>query len=145
MRGYQRFGFMDALADPAIETVTALAGELPSPQSAVMLHPLGGAFGRTPEGATALGGRSARWAYQLLTTWPDARDDAPNVAWTRAAAAELADHARCAPYPNFVSDDDRRRLAVPYAPQTLARLREVKRMWDPENVFRSCHNIVPAD
>ena len=76
--------------------------------------------------------------------WPQARDDAPNIAWTRAAAAELSDHARCAPYPNFVCDDDRRRRAVPYERETLARLREVKRTWDPDNVFRGNHNIVPA-
>jgi hypothetical protein len=143
MRHYQKFALMDTLTASAIDTLAALGDELPTPQSAIILHPLGGAFGRTAEGATALGGRTARWGYQLLTGWPDARDDAPNIAWTRAAAAEMADHAFCAPWPNFVCDDDRRRLAVPYAPATLARLREVKRAWDPDNVFRSCHNVAP--
>lgn len=32
-----------------------------------------------------------------------------------------------APLPNFVADHDPRRLCVPYAPEKLARLREVKR------------------
>jgi FAD/FMN-containing dehydrogenase len=144
MRSYFRFGLADDLSDDAVELVCELAGELATPQSAIILQPLGGAFARAGEQETALGGRDARWAYQLLTVWPEAREDAPNIAWTRAAAAELSDHARCAPYPNFVCDDDRRRLAVPYARDTLARLREVKRTWDPDNVFRSNHNIVPA-
>jgi hypothetical protein len=31
-----------------------------------------------------------------------------------------------------------------YPPATLARLREVKRTWDPGNLFRRNHNILPA-
>ena len=144
MRTYAKFGLMQALSGPAIDTFVALAAELPTPQSAIVLHPLGGAFARVGDEATALGARDAAWGYQLLTAWPDRRGDAPNIAWTRAAAAELSDHARCAPYPNFVSDDDRRRLLVPYPPATLARLKAVKQAWDPDNVFASNHNIRPA-
>lgn len=142
-RSYLKFGVLDELSAPAIAVLAQLAGELCTPHCAILVSPLGGAFART--GAdTALGERGARFAYQVLTAWDDPADDAPNVAWTRAAAAELAEFGRTPPWPNFVTADDPRRLAVPYAPETLARLREVKAAWDPDNVFRANHNIAPA-
>ena len=141
MRGYVKFGFLDALDDPAIELLEGLTSELCTKQSAIVLQPIGGAVARTTD--SALGARDAAWAYQLLTVWADSGDDAPNIAWTRAAAAELGERGRPAPWPNFVPESDPRRLAVPYAPGTLARLREVKRTWDPDNVFRSNHTIDP--
>ena len=141
MRGYVKFGFLDELDATQIELLDGLTGELCTKSSAIVLQPMGGAVARA--GDTALGARDAAWAYQLLTTWADSGDDAPNIAWTRAAAAELNDHGRPAPWPNFVPEGDPRRLAVPYAPETLARLREIKTHWDPENLFRSNHNIRP--
>ena len=142
MRSYVKFGFLDALDAGGIELLTGLADELCTTQSAIVLQPMGGAVARSAE--TALGARDAAWAYQLLTTWADRGDDAPNIAWTRAAAAELSDHGRPAPWPNFVVDSDPRRLTVPYAPETLHRLRQAKRTWDPDNLFRSNHNIDPT-
>ena len=70
-------------------------------------------------------------------------NSSPNLAWTRAAAAELLELGRPAPWPNYITDDVRRRPAVPYAKETLERLRLVKRAWDPDNVFRANHNIAP--
>ena len=142
MRGYVKFGFLDELDDARIAVLDGLADELCTKQSAIVLQPMGGAVARGT--GTALGARDAAWAYQLLTVWADSGDDAPNIAWTRAAAAELTDHGRPAPWPNFIPEGDHRRLTVPYAPETLARLRETKRPWDPENLFRSNHNIDPT-
>ena len=95
-------------------------------------------------GDSALGARDAAWAYQLLTVWADSGDDAPNSAWTRAAAAELTDRGRPDPWPNFVPEGDHRRLAVPYAPETSPASARPSAHWDPDNLFRSNHNIGPA-
>ena len=143
LRAYVRFGFADELTPEAVDAVVALGGELGAPMSQIILQPLGGAFGRTGAAETALGERDAGWAFQLLTLWPDPADDAGNIAWTRAAVAELSDHGRPAPWPNFVTETDGRRLAVPYDPATLERLQTVKRAWDPGNLFRANHNIRP--
>ena len=47
-------------------------------------------------------------------------------------------------YPNGNSDagpDETRRI---YGDTTLARLADLKRVWDPDNVFHVNHNIAPA-
>jgi FAD/FMN-containing dehydrogenase len=144
MRAYVKFGFLDALDNAAVELTEALASELCTTTSAIVLQPMGGAVARSGRSDTALGARDAGWAFQLLTTWSDSADDAPNIAWTRAAAAELADRGEPAPWPNFVPEAHPHRLAVPYAPETLARLRDAKRHRDPDNVFSANHNIRPT-
>lgn len=145
LRSYLKFGVADApLGGDAIATLCTLGAEL-TPGTSILVQPLGGAVARVPHDATALGDRDARWAYQLLSAWPDAEQDASNIAWARAAAAELAAHTRPSSWPNYVADRGRAgALAVPYAPDTLARLREVKRAWDPDNLFRANHNVAPA-
>jgi hypothetical protein len=74
----------------------------------------------------------------LTTTYSfTAKTDGP---WP--ASAEL--HGR---YVNFLGRDDgdaRSRALAVYGPDKLARLTEIKRRYDPDNVFRINHNIPPV-
>jgi len=138
MREYQTSGFLSDLDEDSIELLVAAAAAPPSVETVLVLQPMGGAYGRVPEGATALGQRDAAWAYQLLTQWTDPADDAANRAWTKELHAGLQRHAEAPAFPNFVSDTTPGVLISAYPPATLARLQEAKRAWDPGNVF--CHN-----
>jgi FAD/FMN-containing dehydrogenase len=140
LRDYFKSGLLDDLPDEAID---ALVGqEPPSPLSAVLLQPLGGAFGRVGEMDSALGNRDAAWAVQVLGQWTEAGDDAANRAWVAAAVDGLA--LRPAGFPNFIPDPGRDAVIAAYGAERYARLAEAKRRWDPANVFRLNHNIAPA-
>jgi FAD/FMN-containing dehydrogenase len=58
------------------------------------------------------------------------------------AAAPLARHATGGSFLNFLHDTTRTHTA--YTPADYARLRELKRAYDPGNVFALGHNIAPA-
>jgi FAD/FMN-containing dehydrogenase len=58
------------------------------------------------------------------------------------AAAPLARHATGGSFLNFTTDPARTERA--YTAASWERLREIKRAYDPDNVFRLGHNIVPA-
>jgi hypothetical protein len=48
------------------------------------------------------------------------------------------------PFVSFLGGDDLEDVASAYEPEDYQRLRELKAVWDPANVFRINHNIPPA-
>jgi FAD/FMN-containing dehydrogenase len=144
MRNYWKAAFLDELPDAAISAALDVGVAIPSPLTVVLLQPLGGAYARVSEDATALSHRDAPWAYHALSLWPDAADDELNRAWTGAFAAALAPYGSGAAHPNYVSTDAGDRVRAFYGEQTYERLVAVKRRWDPQNVFALNQNIRPG-
>lgn len=113
-----RAGFLDALDDAAIDVFCQLGSELENAASHLLLQPLGGAFAR-PAVDTALGHRDAAWAYELVSIWTDPRQDVSELAWSRAAEAELEPIERGTTFPSYLGDGRRQ---VAWEPETRARL-----------------------
>jgi FAD/FMN-containing dehydrogenase len=47
-------------------------------------------------------------------------------------------------YLNFLGDEGQARIEDGFGPQKYRRLREIKKVWDPTNVFCHNQNIPPA-
>jgi FAD/FMN-containing dehydrogenase len=144
MQNLWRAGMLEALPDTAIARAVDVAAAVPSPLTAVLIQPLGGAFARTDEDATALSHRDARWVWHALSMWPDPADAAVNRAWTDAFSAAMAPYGRGRVHPNYVSEDAGDRVRAFYGERTYERLVAVKDRWDPENVFAANQNIRPS-
>jgi hypothetical protein len=144
LRNYYRSGFVDELTDAAIDTILAGAASAPSTLSAILLQPLGGAFGRVGDMDTALGHRDAQWAFQVLAQWLEPERDTTNRSWVRALTDALSPWSRPAGFPNFISEAGDASVVVAYGTERYARLVEAKDRWDPENVFQLNHNIRPS-
>jgi FAD/FMN-containing dehydrogenase len=143
MRNYWKASFLDDLPDDAIQRALTVAERIPSPLTHVLLQPLGGAYGRVDEHATALSHRDARWAYHALSLWPDPDDDAVNRSWTDELTATMEPYGHGRAHPNYVSEDAGDRVRAFYGEATYERLVAVKRGWDPDNVFALNQNIRP--
>jgi FAD/FMN-containing dehydrogenase len=144
MQNHWKAGFLDELPDRAIASVVEAAAGIPSPLSVVLLEPLGGAYARVDEHATALSHRDAGWAFHALSMWPDPADTAANRAFTEALAGAMAPYGHGAAHPNYVSDDAGDRVRRFYGAETFERLVAVKERWDPQNVFALNQNIKPG-
>ncbi|MFP5363930.1 MAG: FAD-binding oxidoreductase [Thermoleophilia bacterium] len=144
MQNHWKAAFLDDLPDAAIADAIEVAADIPSPLTVVLLQPLGGAYGRVEEGATALSHRSARWAYHALSLWPDPADTAVNRAWTTRFADTMATYGDGGVHPNHVSDPAGERVRAFYGEQSYERLVAVKDRWDPRNVFAANQNIRPS-
>lgn len=104
----------------------------------------GGAIARIQEGAMAFAGRNARFDFSADVTWNDAADDEPNLAWVRQAMAFVEPDAIEGRYANENSDVGPAETRAIYGDAKVARLAALKRIWDPDNVFRLNHNVVPT-
>jgi FAD/FMN-containing dehydrogenase len=127
-------------------TIDAIVEMLPAApadgMAMIQLRILGGAVGRVPADATAYAHRDAEAIVAVIAGAEDALAlDAP-AAWVREVADSIAPRAPRA-YVNFLEDEGDDRVRAAYGEATHHRLVEVKRRWDPGNLFRMNQNIRP--
>jgi FAD/FMN-containing dehydrogenase len=118
--------------------------ERPSMETPIVLRHLGGAISHVPEDATAYGNRSAEYNISVDGRWLDHADTQKNIAWVRKSWEELNDLAGGGIYLNFAGfAEDVDALARAGHQENYERLRQVKRHYDPANLFRMNINIKP--
>jgi FAD/FMN-containing dehydrogenase len=93
-------------------------------------------------GAMAYGHRDARFVMNVHGRWNEPGEDRAGMAWARAFFDAARPHASGGAYTNFMSGDETDRVGFAYGPN-YARLVEIKRRYDPSNVFRHNQNIRP--
>lgn len=142
-RNYWKSHNLAALSDEAIDGLIEFAGRLPSAQCEIFLAQLGGAANRVAKDATAYPHRDTEFVLNVHARWEDLKDDTRCTAWAREFFQALAPYAQGSAYVNFMSADEAERVATAYGP-TYTRLAELKRRYDPHNLFRTNQNIVPA-
>lgn len=144
MRNYWTADFLADLNDEAVDTLVSHATAPRSPLSQVILVAGGGAIARVPDDETALGQRNAPWNIHYLSIWGDPADDDVNIRHTRSMAEAMRPWATGRVYLNYIGEEGPGRVEAAYGPEKYARLQQIKRIWDPENVFRHNQNIAPA-
>ena len=146
VRAYWKNLSIDRLDEAAIDALVRSGCDQVWRGTGFDLHHLGGAYGRVPEEDTAFPTRSAPYWLNVYGYWTDAADDAAHTAFVRQVAARLAPSSSGAQYVNFMgAEDPVEPGTVPsvYGPEKLDRLTALKTAYDPQNLFRRNHNIVP--
>ena len=113
-----------------------------APLRAAQLRVLGGAMARVPSDATAYAHRTSRIMVNLAAFYEGAEDRAAKLAWVHDFAAAI-DQGDPAVYSNFLADEGPERVRQAYPGSTWDRLVEIKRRYDPTNLFRLNQNITP--
>lgn len=146
-RAYWKNTSFDRLDDDVIDILIRRASEQRWVGTAFDIHHMGGAYARVPEDATAFPTRSARFWLNIYGFWTDAADDEHHTAFVRGMARDMEPFATGGTYVNFMGrpEADHRDAALAvYGRAKLERLTALKRRYDPDNVFRLNHNIVPG-
>jgi FAD/FMN-containing dehydrogenase len=137
--------FIDRFDEATIEVIERHAVTAPPGDALAIFRVLGGAASRVAAVATAY-----PWRDKSVLLWIIAdtgSDDATRLPEMAAWATSFRDELRAfgsASYVNFMADEGPEAVAEAYGPATWARLREIKRRYDPDNVFRLNQNIPPA-
>jgi FAD/FMN-containing dehydrogenase len=146
LRHYWKGHFVNALPDDLIELVVEHFARRTSPLGTILIEPLHGLATRVPEDATAFANRHAAFNVSGISIWESEDDDEEQTAWARDFADGVQPHStRGGGYLNYMGrDEPLERVEAAFGPEKFARLRELKRKFDPDNLFRQNQNIPPA-
>ncbi|MEA2515087.1 MAG: hypothetical protein QOF01_4368 [Thermomicrobiales bacterium] len=141
---YWKSTLLREIPDGVINALADFAGRVPSPHSAIAIADTHGAYGRVAPDATAYAHRDLPFDLVILSSWTDPADSERNVAWTRGLYEAVRPFAPAGVYVNDLDGDEGQARVRDAYGVNYARLAELKKTWDPDNVFRANHNIAPA-
>jgi len=140
---YWKSAFLTHLSDDVIAIVLDAYANVPSPMSAIILEHLHGQATRVAPTATAYPWRDEGYSVLIIAQWADPADTQTNIGWAQTLMQQLRPHLSEHRYMNYMSADDAGLVHEAYGPN-YARLVDIKRTYDPTNLFRLNQNIDPA-
>jgi FAD/FMN-containing dehydrogenase len=142
LQHYWKANFVKELTDDAIEAHLEHGPNVPVVNSTVHIYPINGACNRVASDATAFAYRDATFATVIAGMWPDPADNDANIEWVRDYYDATAPLSEEGGYVNFMSGDDQERIRANYG-GNYDRLVDVKREYDPDNLFHLNQNVRP--
>ena len=144
LQWYWKGDFVKTLPDAAIDAHLEHAAKLPSAVSAMHLYPIDGAVHRRKQDATAWNCRDATWSMVIVGVDSDPTKAPALKKWARDYWEAVHPFDLGGAYPNFMMDDEgEARLKATYG-DNYKRLATLKKKYDPSNLFRVNHNILPV-
>jgi hypothetical protein len=141
---YWKSEFLRELSPALLDTIASHAVRMPSPFNLALLEHMHGAYNRVDAGRTAFGQRDAHFNLVVIASWTDPAESDANIAWARGLIAAVQPFTTGGVYFNYLGADDGADRVRAAAGKNYERLAEVKRRYDPSNMFRYNQNIEPA-
>src|SRR3954453_20461428 len=142
IRAYWKGAFVKELPEEAIAIHVEHGSRVPEVSASMHLYPINGACHRVGPNDTAFAYRDATYGMVFLAAWTDPAKDAERIQWVRDYYQALKPYSEPGGYINFMHDDDYDKIQDNYR-QNYDRLVQVKRTYDPGNLFHLNQNIAP--
>jgi FAD/FMN-containing dehydrogenase len=143
MQHYWKGSFATDLSDEAIAVHMEHGPKVPVMQSTMHIYSINGAVHRVPSDATAFAHRDATYSIVIAGMNPEPSKQGEVVSWVKDYAKALEPYTDKGGYINFQSEDDQDRVKENYR-GNFERLAQIKKKYDPGNLFHVNHNIKPA-
>jgi FAD/FMN-containing dehydrogenase len=112
--------------------------------SGILIEHFHGAATRVPADATAFPHREPGFNLLVISEWTEPAENDQNIAWARAAYDSMAPFTGGGRYVNYLGDEEGEGALEGAFGPNYTRLRQVKRQYDPANLFHQNQNIPPA-
>lgn len=141
-RNYWKSNDFAELGDEVLDLMVAATRNLQENECEIFVAQLGGAAGRVAADATAYAHRQTRYTMNIHGRWQSLSSDEKVIAWVRDLYARSAPLSTGSVYVNFVPEAGEVRTVGPFGANE-ARLRRIKSVFDPSNIFRANVPIEP--
>jgi FAD/FMN-containing dehydrogenase len=139
---YWKSAFFSDPSDEAVAKMIAAFQGSPTTMCALILEHFAGEVTRIDPMATAFPHRAPGDNLVIAAQWTDRAQTDECITWARELFAGLRPHMSDAAYVNYLAAEDVDRVRAAYGPN-YDRLVELKRRYDPDNLFRLNQNISP--
>ncbi|WP_243366944.1 FAD-binding oxidoreductase [Fundidesulfovibrio soli] len=142
-RNYWKSHDFKELSEGACDALLDAVKRLPADECELFVGHLGGRVNRISPEATAYTRRDVQFVVNMHTRWRDTAQDEACINWARGLFKALTPHALGSVYVNFMPSDELDRIRGAFG-SNYEQLAEVKRRYDPMNLFRLNQNISQA-
>ena len=136
--------FLDTVDHDVATTILERLQSTDAMMRVTQLRVLGGAMARVDSDATAFAHRKSRIMANIGAVYERPEQADVYGPWVESFADALRQSDKGA-YVNFLTDEGEARVRQAYPERTWNRLREIKRRYDPDNLFHLNQNIPPAE
>ena len=143
-RYYWKSEYLSRIEPELCAKIIEHADKIRSPHSVIVLFQIGGALNHLDQDYSPVGNRDARYVLNIPGSWEKAEEDKANIEWVRETWNDIKEFSTGGTYINFLTEDEGPERTGAALGKALQRLAEVKKRWDPENMFRTNRNIKPA-
>ncbi|HYG35878.1 MAG TPA: BBE domain-containing protein, partial [Clostridia bacterium] len=144
LQWYWRGDFLGQISDEAMAIHQKYAQRFPDGLSIVHIYPIDGAASRVLPGATAFSYRDAKWSMVIAGIDPNPANSGLISRWAKEYWEELHPYSLGGAYVNFMMDEGATRIVRTYR-DNFRRLTQMKRKYDPTNLFCVNQNILPGE
>ena len=139
---YWRADFVNEIGDEVINEHLKFGRALPTMQSTMHLYPINGAAHRVGQNDTPWSYRESQWAQVIVGVDPEPSKAQAIKDWTMNYWEATHPYSAGGAYVNFMMDEGQERIQATYR-DNYDRLAQIKRKYDPNNLFRVNQNILP--
>jgi FAD/FMN-containing dehydrogenase len=141
--GHWRGASLPELSDAAIDDFAEAIAAAPREWSIGIGHYMHGAICRRPAEETPLLRPPGRFTFFFGADWSEPHEAEDAMSWVDTSWRSVAPRGGAVSYVNYLSDGSPEAVRAAYG-EHYVRLAQIKRVYDPENVFQLNRNILPA-
>ncbi|HSM63612.1 MAG TPA: FAD-binding oxidoreductase, partial [Gillisia sp.] len=142
LQWYWRADFFNEIGPELRKAHKEFGSKIPTPLSQMHLYPINGAAGRKKNSETAWAYRDAKYAGVIVGVDPDPGNATKITKWCKDYWEALHPYSAGGAYSNFMMNEGEERIKASYK-GNFEKLVEIKRKYDPKNLFRVNQNIKP--
>jgi hypothetical protein len=142
MQLYWRADFFNEMGAEVRAQHLKFGSNIPTPLSLMHLYPISGAASRVGKEETPWAYRDAKYAGVIVGVDPNPANADKITKWCKDYWEALHDYSSGGAYSNFMMDEGQERVIASYK-HNYERLAQIKKQYDPNNLFKVNQNIKP--